>query len=193
MDLQAVKQFLEEQKDNEEVKGYLQGLSQVTLDGATSFLETEEGKKLLQPKLDSHFTKGLETWKSNNLEKLVSDEVSKRNPSETPEQKRIRELEEKIEKSEAEAIKEKMKNHASTKLNEKKLPIFLVESLLGNDTESTDQNLTKFEEVWNAQIQTVKDAILKENGTHLEDGTPSLDKQVFSPTQLMSQAFSSSK
>jgi hypothetical protein len=151
MDLQAVRKFLEEQKDNEDVKGYLQELSKVTVDGATTFLESEEGKKLLQPKLDSYFTKGLDTWKGNNLKKLIDEEVAKRNPSETPEQKRIRELEEKYEKAEKDRTREILKNKALSSFSEKKLPTFFIDYLIGNDEESTTANLTKFEEVWNNQ------------------------------------------
>lgn len=172
MDLQAVKTFLEEQKDNEEVKVYLQGLSQVTPEGVKTYLDTEDGKRLLQPKLDQYYTKGLETWKSNHLQKLIDEAVSKAtNPNETPEQKRIRELEEKIANSEAESLRKELKANALTHLSDKKLPTFLVDYLLGKDKEVTDQNLVKFEEVWNSQVQTVKDEILKDNGTTLDEGS----------------------
>lgn len=172
MDLQVVKTFLEEQKDNEEVKAYLQGFSKVTPEGVKTFLDTEDGKKLLQPKLDQYYTKGLETWKSNHLQKLIDEAVSKAtNPNETPEQKRIRELEEKIANSEAESLRKELKANALSHLSDKKLPTFLVDYLLGKDKEVTDQNLVKFEEVWNAQVQTVKDEILKDNGTTLDEGS----------------------
>ncbi|MFJ7680341.1 DUF4355 domain-containing protein [Peribacillus sp. NPDC097198] len=169
MDLATVKAFLEEQKANEEVKSYIQGF--LTSDGVNSYLESEEGKKLLQPKLDSHFHKGLETWKANNLEKLISEEISNRNPSETPDQKRIRELEEKIAKSDAEILRKDLRATATDYLSEKKLPNFFVEQLLGNDEESTKANLTKFEEVWGSQIKSVRDEILKENGTTINEGS----------------------
>jgi len=158
MDLNEVKQFFEAQKDNAEVKSYLQGL--VTLEGVTSFLETnEDGKKLLQSKVDSNFTKGLETWKTNNLEKIISDEVAKRNPTETPEQKRYRELEERVEKAEKERAREILKNKALSTFSEKKLPTFFVDHLIGNDEVSTTENITKFEEVWKTQ----KEEFLKSN------------------------------
>jgi hypothetical protein len=172
MDLQAIKKFIEENKEsNEEVKAYLGELSTPTVDGVKGFLDTEEGKKILQPRLDSNFTKGLETWKSNHLQKLLDDAVAKaKNPNETPDQKRIRELEEKLAQSDAEKLREQLKNEAVSSLTEKKLPTFLVDYLLGNNSEVTTANLTKFEEVWNSQVQSVKDDILKEHGTTLDDG-----------------------
>ncbi|MGD6831428.1 DUF4355 domain-containing protein [Sutcliffiella halmapala] len=194
MDLQAVKKFLEEQKENEDVKSYLQELSKVTVDGVNTFLETEEGKKFLQPTLDRYHTKSLESWKNNNLQKLIDDGVSKLNPSETPEQKRIRELEEKIEKAESERTRETLKNKALSTLSEKKLPTFLLEHLIGQDEDSTTQSLTKFEEVWNAQLQSVKQELLKENGTTISGSSSNSDNyKGLNPTQLMSQAYSQSK
>jgi hypothetical protein len=172
MDLQAIKKFIEENKEsNEEVKAYLGELSTPNVDGVKGFLDTDEGKKLLQPRLDQFYTKGLETWKTNHLQKLLDDAVSKAtNPNETPDQKRIRELEEKLANADAEKLRTELRTEALTSLTDKKLPTFLVDYLLGNDKDATTANLTKFEEVWNAQILSVKDDILKENGTTLDDG-----------------------
>jgi hypothetical protein len=194
MNLEEVKKFLEEQKEQEDVKAYLGELSTPTVDGVKGFLDTEEGKKLLQPRLDSHFTKSLETWRSNSLPKIISEEIAKANPSETPEQKEIRELKEKFANMENEKTRETLKNKALSTLSEKKLPTFLLEQLIGNDENSTTESLTKFEEVWNSQLQSIKEDLLKENGTSITDGTSSSSStENFSPTQLMSQAYSQTK
>ncbi|MBP1935096.1 DUF4355 domain-containing protein [Ammoniphilus resinae] len=185
MDLQAVQQFLEQSKDQEDVKSYLQGLSQVTPDGAKAFLETDEGKKLLQPQLDSYFTKGLDTWKKNNLEKLISEEVSKRNPQETPEQKQLRELQEKINQMEQEKTREALKNVALTQLSQKKLPANLVDLLIGKDQESTLANLTKYEEVFTSHLQSLVDEKLKSGGSIPKDGQP---PQTFTKEQISSMS-----
>ena len=45
------------------------------------FLETSEGKHLLQPHIDRYVTKGLQTWKENHLENLIKEhELSKIDP-----------------------------------------------------------------------------------------------------------------
>ena len=41
-----------------------------------NYLQNSEGQKLMQPKLDKYFNKGLETWKQNNLEKLIDEEAA---------------------------------------------------------------------------------------------------------------------
>ena len=80
-----VKKYLEENKDTDEVKSLFTGF--IPKDQLESYLDSEEGKKLLQPRLDKYFTKGLETWKANNLKKEVEAEINKRFPPETEEAK----------------------------------------------------------------------------------------------------------
>lgn len=174
MNLEEIKKYLEDNKENEDVKAYLEGLTQVTPEGVEAFLETDEGKKVLQPKLDRNFTKGLETWKEKNLQKLIDEGVKKSNPTETPEQKEIRELKEKFANIEKEKTRESLKNKALTTLSEKKLPSNLVDFLIGEDEETTNSNLTKFEEVFTNQLQSVVDEKLKAGGTNLNSSqTPS--------------------
>ena len=79
--------------------------SLLTPEVITGYLESDEGKKLIQPKMDSYFSKGLDTWKNNNLQKLIDDEVAKRNPAETPEQKAIRDLQQQMAQANAEKVK----------------------------------------------------------------------------------------
>ncbi|EHQ90175.1 DUF4355 domain-containing protein [Desulfosporosinus youngiae] len=150
MDLNEVKSFIEQNAQNEEVRNYIGGF--ITPDRVNSWLETEDGKKLIQPKLDQFFSKGLETWKTNNLEKLVSDEVAKRNPSETPEQKQIRELTERLNKKEAEEKRQSLMNKGLLEADKRKLPKEVVSFFLGEDEEATTANLTKLEEIFNKHI-----------------------------------------
>jgi hypothetical protein len=157
MDLQAVKQFLEEQKDNEEVKSYLQGLSQVTPDGVSAFLDSEEGKKLLQPKLDSYFTKGLETWKSNNLKKLVDEEVKKQNPPANP-------LEQELHDLKRQLLLKDLKAQAMNVATEQKLPVKLVDYFVGEDEESTLTNLKTLQEVFDHHLNERVQEQLKSGG-----------------------------
>lgn len=188
MDFEAVKKYLEEQKESEEVKNYLQGLSQLTPDGVSSFLESEEGKKLVQPKLDSYFTKGLETWKSNNLKKLVDEELKKVNPPTNP-------LEIKLQELENQLLLKELKEKATSVLNEKKLPIELVDLVIGQDEESTLKRVealnTSYETHLNARVQEQ----LKSGGITPPSGSnpDNSNTKNMSPTQLMSMAYSQTK
>lgn len=64
-------------------------------DRVLEFLATnEEAKKWFQKKLDSHFSKGLETWKQNTLPKIIKEfEASKVDPHE----RRLSELQNSLE------------------------------------------------------------------------------------------------
>src|SRR5450830_1934232 len=91
MTIEEVKKFMEENKSNEELKAYLQGL--VNVEGVQKFLnENEDGKRWLDSERDKHLTKGLDTWKSNNLQKEIDTRVLELYPEETPEKKQLREL-----------------------------------------------------------------------------------------------------
>ncbi|WP_027725435.1 DUF4355 domain-containing protein [Tuberibacillus calidus] len=172
MDLQEIKKFFEENKDNAEVKTYLEELSAVSVDKVKGFLETDEGKKLLQPRLDQHFAKSLETWKNNNLQKLIDEEIKKRYPDEDPKDKTLRELQRKIEQMEKEKLYESLKNKALKIATEKKLPVQLIDFMIGEDEEKTISNLSQLEEVWNSQLQALVDEKLKSSGTNPGDGNP---------------------
>ena len=90
-------------KENPEIINEL-----ITPEVVGGFLEGEQGKKFLQPKMDAYFTKGLESWKANSLDKLINEEIKKRFPNETPEMKRIMELEQKLANQEQERLKAEM-------------------------------------------------------------------------------------
>lgn len=169
MNLQEIKTYLETNKDNEDVKNYLAELSKVTVEGVDSFINTEDGKKWIGKHNDSFFTKGLESWKKNNLDKLISDAVAKANPQETPEQKQIRELTERLNKKESDEKRQVVKNHALTHANTKKLPIEILDFFLGEDEDTTTQNLIKLEEIFNKHIQTTVEERLK-SGSYVPPG-----------------------
>ncbi|KJF47122.1 DUF4355 domain-containing protein [Bacillus altitudinis] len=170
MTIEEIKQFLEQNKENEEVKAFVGELSAVSADKVKGFLETEEGKKLLQPRLDQHFTKGLETWKDNNLEKIVEEEVSKRNPSKTPEQIEVEKLRKEIEAERAARNRETLVNKALKAADEKKLPKDVIDFFIGDNEDSTLENLSKLEESFNAAVQTAVDAKFKDSGREIERG-----------------------
>jgi hypothetical protein len=145
INLETIKKFLNDNKDNDEVKAYLKELSTPTKDGVEGFLATEEGKKLLQPKLDSFFTKGLTTWKEKNLTGLVEEEYRKKHPEETEEQKQIRQLQERLDASEKKSQRESLLNKALEVADGKGLPKKLVNYFLGEDEDTTLTNITQVE------------------------------------------------
>ena len=121
--------------------------SSLTLDNFKELVaENEEFKRYIESSNDKHFDKALKTWKANNLEKIVEAEVLKRTgKNETPEQKAIRELQDQLASMGKE--KEKAERIAKYKdvLAKKKIPSQLTDFILGNDDETTEANITLFE------------------------------------------------
>ncbi|MED3672073.1 MULTISPECIES: DUF4355 domain-containing protein [Bacillus] len=186
--LDEVKKFLEENKENEEVKAFVGELSAVSADKVEGFLETDEGKRLIQPRLDSHFTKGLETWKANNLDALVDAKVKELYPEETEEQKRIRKLEKELEDQKTAAQREKLLNKAVSYASEKQLPADVVEFFIGEDEESTMKNLGAFEEKYNAALQKAIESKFQENGRDVQSGSNEPPNQSLDISSLAAEA-----
>jgi DNA repair exonuclease SbcCD ATPase subunit len=170
MKLEDIKKFLSENKDQDDVKAYLGELSAVSTDKVKGFLDTEEGKKLLQPRLDQNFHRGLETWKTNNLESIIEEEVKKRNPDKTPEQKKIEELEKKIQDAENARVRGELVNKAFKVADEKSLPKDVIDFFIGEDEDKTLENLSKFEQSYTAALQKAVDEKFKAGGREVPGG-----------------------
>jgi hypothetical protein len=180
---EQVKEFIEQNKDNEEVKAYLEGLKKVSVQEVQQMLvENEELKKYFDSEKDKHFSKGLETWKRNNLQKLIDEEIKKRFPEADPKDVKLKELEAKIQQMEQEKLREALKNKALTLATEKKLPVQLIDFLIGQDEESTLQNLATFEEVWTQNLQALIEEKLKTSGVNPKDSN--IKTQTFTREQI---------
>ena len=51
---------------------------QFTVEDFKQFMETEEGRKVLNPMFDSKVSTAINTWKTNNLDKVIDEELVKR-------------------------------------------------------------------------------------------------------------------
>lgn len=173
MDLEQVKQFLNENKDDKEVSAYLGELRQPTAQDVEGYLDTAEGKQLLQPRLDSYFTKGLNSWKEKTLPNVIEDELKKRNPEMTEEQRRINELEKKLEDQIKAANREKVRNAAMSHASSKELPFNsdFLDYFIADDEETTLKNLGTVEETFNAAVQKAIESKFKESGREIESGS----------------------
>lgn len=169
--LDTVKKFLADNQ-TDEVKAYLQGLNPYTVEGVQKyFKENADGRKWLDSEKDKHSAKGLETWKTNNLEKLIDEEVKKRNPDETPEQKELAKLRKEIEDERKARNREALVNKALKVADEKQLPKGVIDFFIADDEENTLSNLTKLEEEYGKAVQAAVDAKFKEGGRLIDHGT----------------------
>lgn len=166
MELKDVQGFIESNKTNPEVQNYIKGF--ITPDGVKGFLETEDGQKIIQPRLDQHFTKGLETWKTNNLQKVIDAEVDKvvkeKYPAETEEQKRLRKLETDLQMETSKRMRAELLNLAVEEATKKGLPVDLVKHFVGQDEDSTKAQIQEFETTWKNSLKTEIEKVFKQYG-----------------------------
>lgn len=157
---------------------FLKELKTVNLDSVKEFLEKDEaGKKYLQSITDAAVTKGITTFKEKSMPGLLEEEIKKKFPGETEEQKKMRQLEDNQKKLEAQLRQKDLLNRAISIATEKKLPLKLVEKFIGEDEESTMKNLELFETEFNGTIATQVESKFKEGGRQApaSDGTPPVD------------------
>jgi len=150
---EEVKIYIEANKDNADVKDYVGGF--ITSDRVNSFLDGEDGKKLLQPKLDTYHAKGLDSWRANNLDKLYQERFAKENPTADPKDIAFKQLQAQFDKMQSDSNKKDLTNKALKMAQEKKLPVELVDFFVGSDEETTTKNLQAFESVFTAQVETL--------------------------------------
>ena len=122
------------------------------VEGLNKLLESD---KSLQGLFDKKVTTGIENFKKNGMQKLIEAEVLKRTgKNETPEQKEIRELKERLDKADKEKAKAEMINKYKDVLTEKKIPSNMIDFLLAQDDETTGANIELFENSMKQYIET---------------------------------------
>lgn len=160
MEFKELTAELEKFKDTEDFNNYVGGF--ITPDRVTKYLETDSGKQIVRPLIDSNFSKGLETWKQNNLSKLVEEEYKKKFPDADPKDTELAKLKAEFESMKREAARKDLANKALKISTEKGLPVELIDFLIGEDEDATNANLSTFEKVFNSKLSAGIEAKLKD-------------------------------
>ncbi|MEV9639484.1 DUF4355 domain-containing protein [Mammaliicoccus sciuri] len=121
-------------------------------------------KSELDSEKDKHHGTALETWKANNLESLVEEELKKRNPDKSPAELELEKLRKQFEDSEKARTREALKNKALEVASEKGLPKGVLDFFIADNEENTLANLSTLEQEVQAAIQAGVDAKFKANG-----------------------------
>ena len=130
----------------EESKAALINKENLTLEELKNIINENEGfKAWLSSEKDRHFSTSLNTWKENNLSKEVEKEISKRYPEETAEQKKLRDLELKLQAMEQESKMKELKANTMRVINDKQLDSEILDFVLSDNEETTIANIDKFE------------------------------------------------
>ena len=136
----------EEKAKVDEPKAALINKENLTLEELKNIINENEGfKAWLSSEKDRHFSTSLNTWKENNLSKEVEKEISKRYPAETEEQKKLRDLELKLQAMEQESKMKELKANTMRVINDKQLDSEILDFVLSDNEETTIANIDKFE------------------------------------------------
>jgi hypothetical protein len=148
MTVAEIKAFLKENAGQEEVKAFLAEFDKpLTAESVGKWIDTDEGKKLVQPLMDKRVTEALKTYREGHydaeVKKAVAEELQRLNPKETPEQKQIRELVEKDRQRDAAFAKERLDRQVLEVLASEGLAPWYVDVLPGNTIEEKKTAIAK--------------------------------------------------
>lgn len=188
MNLEEIKAYLESNKDQDDVKAFLGELSAVSPEKVKGYLQTEDGRRLIQPELDRYHAKSLESWKQNNLESIVEEELRKRNPEKSPAELEVEKLRKEIEDERKARTRASLKNKALEVASEKGLPKEVLDFFVADDEETTMANLSTFEEAVKSAIQAGVDARFKQSGREVTKGKTGNVGQVIDIEKLAQEA-----
>ena len=143
MDINEIKKYLEENKDNEEVTGLIDSLQKpLTRDLVDNWTKEGEGRSWLDRNCDIYSSKAVETARNNAIEKFKKEELpklqeeyykSKTGEGLTPEQKQLKELQAQLEEMKAKEQKNILLQENTKKLQEKKLSADLAKYIQSDD------------------------------------------------------------
>lgn len=153
----------------------------LTLDAFKEKLKVDKDfKAFLDSEKDKHYSKALETWKTNNLNTLIDEEVKKRFPEADPKDTELAKLKAEIEKMQKESIRKDLTNKAIKIATDKKLPVELVDYLIGQDEQTTTQNLEKLESIFGSHVETLVQERLKSSSYTPPKGDSNVTKNPWS-------------
>lgn len=178
MEWAEVKTYLDANKESDaNVKQYLEGfnpLKGLTEDSVHGLVESNIALKSYR---DSTVTKGIETWKGNNLQGILNtavEEEAKKHKTkpETPLEKEVRELKEELaaeRKEKALAIQRETLRKKATELG---YDPELAEDFVNGDEEAAISKLIKHAKVWGGQEEAIRNKILASGGQPPKSGDP---------------------
>jgi hypothetical protein len=165
MNLEQMKQLIEENQTNEEWQTYLQGLNPYNVEGIEQYIQSnKDAKSWFDSTVDKRSAKSLETWKTNHLESAVDAEIKKRFPAKDEKEIEVEKLRAEVENMKLEKQRERLTSQAVKIASEKKLPLPLVDFFVGADEEATTANLAILEQSLQGAVQQQVEQRLKGDG-----------------------------
>jgi len=176
MELKDVKEYIEQNKDNDELKKYLSEAISVDKESvAKDYLSSRDGIRLIQSEADKMSAKAIDTFKKNYEEKevpkIVAEKYNKEHPPETDSDKKIRELQLRIEASENEKKRETLKVKMAQVLNAKKIPLEFSDFISINSDDEVESRVDRFDSLFKSAVASEVEGRFKSAGHKPADTT----------------------
>jgi hypothetical protein len=137
-------------------------VDQMTPEELLAHLEaTPAGGKYIRDLKSAISNQSLETWKKNNLQKVIDAEIAKRFPPETPQDKEIMELRDRLGQVEREKIEEKLTNALLKGLGERGLPAELSDYFKPGTVDEIPDQLNNFTRIFKKAVDLQVEARIK--------------------------------
>jgi mannitol-1-phosphate/altronate dehydrogenase len=173
MDVNEIKQFIESNRDSDEVRGFLNSLTP-SFDQA---MENPDFAKAMKSFADKEGSRQVEAFKNKTLPSTIEDEVKKRLEAQNhkePWQIKLEEMEkqqnqlmEQLKQKERSELIQKNKNQALKTLTDKKLPSDILDYLVSDEQEKTNSSIEAFVSMMDNYTTNLKQDLLKSNNVRV--------------------------
>lgn len=186
MDIQEIKKFLSENKDSADVQGLVKELGQAAV---SEFKASKEWKDELQKEGDRRVTGALDKFQKETMPKHIEDEIKKRFPDETPEQKALRELKIELDAIKNEKNRETLKNKKIKAFNDKKIPLDLSDYLAIDNEENLESVIDNFSKVYSEAVTAGVNDRLKSAGVQKPEKSASSPNGVITTKEEIQELY----
>ncbi|MDD2493963.1 MAG: hypothetical protein PHE29_02105 [Tissierellia bacterium] len=135
--IEQIRAFIDANKERADVIEMLSSYApekELSSETVNAYLETPEGKVILQPRLDRYATQAIKTHDEKQAPVIeakikagINEGIRKLHPEETEEQKQVREMREDIERIKKESAEKELRNAILMEANNRHIPKELVD------------------------------------------------------------------
>lgn len=132
--------------------------SGLTLEAFKEKMKTDKDfKAFIDSENDKYYSKALDTWKKNNLEKELEPFINEKYPElvKDPMAKKLAELEKQLADEKAANARKDLLTQAMKYASDKKLPASIVEKCLGEDFDKTKEFIDSISKDWSDGLEAI--------------------------------------
>jgi hypothetical protein len=186
--IEQVRAFIDANRERADVAEYVTSISiekPLTVETVSAYLGTIEGKNLVQPMIDRANTQAIKTHDEKQkpiieatVKAKVNEEVQRMNPSETPEQRQIRELRQGQEEMQKTMAKERLDYAIANEFATRGIPLEFAKDIPWPSVEHAVNGALVWERVKSNEIDKEVNKRLSEtvkpNGSSTKDSGPNI-------------------